>query len=53
MRAGAHVGPEPGGLLDLVATDPGAPMDIPAWCNPTGHALVAQKHPKYRIQRKS
>ncbi len=43
----------PGGLFDLIATDPGAPVDIPAWCNLTGHTLVAQQHPSYRIRRKS
>lgn len=31
----------PGRLIKVVATDPGAPADIPAWCGMTGHALVA------------
>lgn len=42
----------PGGVLALRATDPGAPIDLPAWCNLTGHSLVAAAHPEYRIRRK-
>ncbi len=42
----------PGGVLALRATDPGAPIDLPAWCNLTGHRLVAAEHPEYRIRRK-
>jgi tRNA 2-thiouridine synthesizing protein A len=41
----------PGQILQLVARDPGAPADIPAWCRMTGHALVDQAHPIYRIRR--
>ena len=43
---------EPGRVLRLVALDPGAPADLPAWCRLTGHALVAAKHPVYFIRRK-
>lgn len=45
---------ESGQVLRLVATDPGAPSDIPAWCRMTGHALRLQdpaSHAFY-IQRK-
>jgi len=42
----------PGQVLALVARDPGAPADIPAWCRMTGHALVAEQHPTYLIRRK-
>ncbi len=42
----------PGQILALVARDPGAPADIPAWCRMTGHALVAEQHPTYLIRRK-
>ena len=42
----------PGQVLRLVALDPGAPADIPAWCRMTGHTLVSQQHPVYLIQRK-
>jgi tRNA 2-thiouridine synthesizing protein A len=43
---------EPGALLRLVALDPGARADLPAWCRLTGHALVAAEHPVYHIRRK-
>jgi tRNA 2-thiouridine synthesizing protein A len=31
----------PGKVFRIVALDPGAPADIPAWCAMTGHALIA------------
>jgi tRNA 2-thiouridine synthesizing protein A len=43
---------EPGALLRLVAVDPGARADLPAWCRLTGHALVAADHAVYLIRRK-
>lgn len=43
---------EPGRVLRLVALDPGAPADLPAWCRLTGHALVAAEHPVYFIRRR-
>lgn len=43
---------KPGARLKLVAVDPGAPADIPAWCRMTGHTLVSTQHPVYLIQRK-
>lgn len=39
-------------VLRLVAHDPGAREDIPAWCGMTGHALVHAAHPVYLIRRK-
>ncbi len=39
-------------ILRLVALDPGAHADIPAWCGMTGHALVHAAHPVYFIRRK-
>lgn len=42
----------PGQVFRLIASDPGAPEDLPAWCRMTGHALVAARHPVYHIQRK-
>ncbi len=45
-------GLRPGQVFELIAHDPGAPADIPAWCRLTGHTLVAQEHPVYRIRRK-
>ena len=43
----------PGRMLLLTASDPGAPADIPAWCNLTGHGLLKAEHPHYWIRRKS
>jgi len=42
----------PGHVLRLVALDPGAPEDLPAWCRLTGHVLLATDHPVYLIRRK-
>jgi tRNA 2-thiouridine synthesizing protein A len=41
----------PGHVLRLVALDPGAPEDLPAWCRLTGHTLLAADHPVYYIRR--
>jgi tRNA 2-thiouridine synthesizing protein A len=43
----------PGETLEVVARDPGARTDLPAWCRMTGHTLVASDHPRYVIQRKA
>ena len=42
----------PGQVLRLVALDPGAPADLPAWCRLTGHTLLSSEHPVYLIRRK-
>jgi len=42
----------PGRVLRLIALDPGAPADIPAWCRLTGHTLVLEQRPVYLIRRK-
>ncbi len=34
---------ECGALLDIVATDPGALHDIPAWCRVHGHQVIAMQ----------
>jgi tRNA 2-thiouridine synthesizing protein A len=44
---------KPGDRLELVARDPGAPTDLPAWCRMTGHTLVSADPPRYVIQRKA
>ena len=41
-----------GRVMKLVALDPGAPADLPAWCRMTGHTLVGSEHPVYLIRRK-
>jgi tRNA 2-thiouridine synthesizing protein A len=43
---------QPGQVLRVVAQDPGAPADLPAWCRLTGHQLVVMEHPVYLIRRK-
>jgi len=43
---------EPGQVIRVVARDPAAPQDLPAWCEVTGHALVHSEHPDYWIRRK-
>jgi tRNA 2-thiouridine synthesizing protein A len=41
-----------GSLMELVARDPGAPADLPAWCRLTGHALIEARPPTYVIRRR-
>lgn len=41
-----------GDLLKVVALDPGAPEDLPAWCKMTGHLMVYQNHPEYWIAKR-
>ena len=43
---------QPRQTFHLVASDPGAVEDIPAWCRLTGQALKQAGHPHYLIQRK-
>jgi tRNA 2-thiouridine synthesizing protein A len=37
----ARVRAAPGKVFKVIALDPGAPADIPAWCGMTGHPLLA------------
>ncbi|MBX7270110.1 sulfurtransferase TusA family protein [Micromonospora sp. Llam7] len=42
-----------GALIRLIASDPAAPLDLPAWCHLTGHAYlgpVPGEHPTYAVQ---
>ncbi|MFD3354251.1 sulfurtransferase TusA family protein [Streptomyces fradiae] len=40
LRLRARVaGAEPGTVVHVVATDPAAPLDLPAWCHMTGHTV--------------
>jgi tRNA 2-thiouridine synthesizing protein A len=41
-----------GQIARVVSTDPGSPMDIPAWCRVTGNELVRARHPQYLIKAK-
>ena len=42
---------QPGDILEVVCTDPGALNDIPAWCRINGHEVVgtAQSDDEVRI----
>ncbi len=42
-----------GAVFELRAEDPGAPIDLPAWCQMTGHTLLDAQHPVYRLRRKA
>ena len=42
----------PGATLRLVARDPGAVVDLPAWCGLTGHHLDRAEPPTYVIRKK-
>ncbi|QKG20356.1 sulfurtransferase TusA family protein [Actinomadura verrucosospora] len=44
---------EPGTVVHLIASDPAAPIDLPAWCHLTGHAYlgpVAADTPTYALR---
>ncbi|GAA2889268.1 hypothetical protein GCM10010517_53350 [Streptosporangium fragile] len=44
----------PGSVVHLIATDPAAPIDLPAWCHLTGHTylgpLPASDRPAYALR---
>lgn len=39
-------------VLHVIARDPAAPVDLPAWCGLVGHTLQSSDHPHYFIRRK-
>ncbi|MGQ0843156.1 MAG: sulfurtransferase TusA family protein [Sporichthyaceae bacterium] len=42
-----------GAIVHVMATDPAAPLDLPAWCHLTGHTYrgrVCQEPPTYAIE---
>jgi tRNA 2-thiouridine synthesizing protein A len=41
-----------GAVLQVTATDPAAPEDLPAWCRLTGNPLIDARPPVYLIRRK-
>ena len=43
----------PGAVLKLIASDPGVPEDLPAWCRMTGNRLVQASPPEFLIERKT
>ena len=42
----------PGDLFHLIAHDPGAREDLPAWCRMTRHPLRHAAHPHYFLERR-
>lgn len=40
-----------GAVVRVRALDPGAPLEIPAWCRLTRHQLLSSEHPIYKIQK--
>lgn len=43
----------PGGATLMVASrDAGAPVEVPAWCRLTGHALLDARPPFYLIRKR-
>ncbi len=40
-----------GAIVEVCALDPGAPLEIPAWCRLTKHVLLSTAHPFYNIQK--
>jgi len=42
----------PGDRLEILAQDPGARSDLPAWCEMTGHRLVSADPPVFVIEKK-
>ena len=42
-----------GAIVEVRALDPGAPLEIPAWCRLTKHVLLSSEHPFYNIQKPS
>lgn len=46
-------GAPPGTVVHVIATDPAAPLDLPAWCHMTGHTYlgpVPGLQPTYALQ---
>ena len=43
---------QPGQVLEVVARDPAAPQDIPAWCEVTGHRVLRVEPPRFWIRRR-
>lgn len=41
-----------GTTVQVTARDPGAYIDLPAWCRLVGHRLLERDHPTYLIKKK-
>ncbi|MDM7915840.1 MAG: sulfurtransferase TusA family protein [Candidatus Eisenbacteria bacterium] len=40
----------PGARVAILARDPGAPVEMRAWCRVTGHELLDARHPFYLVR---
>lgn len=40
-------------VVKVRALDPGAPLEIPAWCRLTKNELIESEHPIYKIKKTS
>ena len=44
----------PGTIVEVITTDPAAPLDLPAWCHLTGHGYLGTvggaEPPRHRLQ---
>lgn len=38
-------------IVKVRALDPGAPLEIPAWCRLTKNELIDSRHPIYKIKK--
>jgi tRNA 2-thiouridine synthesizing protein A len=46
-------GAPPGTVVHVIATDPAAPLDLPAWCHMTGHTYLGPipgERPVYALE---
>ena len=43
----------PGEVLEVMASNEGAPADIPSWCRVTGHKLIEADHPVYVLMKRA
>lgn len=43
---------EPGRRILVISRDPGAPIELPAWCRMTSNKLEEARHPYYLITYK-
>jgi TusA-related sulfurtransferase len=43
---------EPGRRILVISRDPGAPVELPAWCRMTSNRLTKMQHPYYLITLK-
>lgn len=42
----------PGYTIMVISRDPGAPMELPAWCRMTKNKLIDMQHPYYLVTLK-